>query len=129
VIKLQNDKCLPGISIKQNQQRGFLMKKTLLLFVSAAVFVLMATLSLAAEKPSIELGQKLFNNPGLGASQNSISCNTCHLNGDGLQKAGKQPDLAATINKCIVGPLEGQGISEETVAMKSLKMYIKSLGK
>ena len=105
------------------------MKKATLLLVLPLTIVLISIPSFAAEKPSIELGQKLFNNPGLGASKNSISCNTCHQNGDDLHNAGQNPNLTARINQCIIGPLKGEGINEKTVAMESLKMYIMSLGK
>ncbi|MBI5556193.1 MAG: hypothetical protein HY885_00990 [Deltaproteobacteria bacterium] len=84
---------------------------------------------LSAEEASVELGQKLFNNPGLGASKNDKSCNSCHENGKGMDKAGKNPELALMINKCIKGPLQGEGISEDSVAMRSLKLYIQSLAK
>ena len=80
-----------------------------------------------AVNPSVELGEKMFNNPGLGASQNAISCNTCHPKGDGMAKAAANPQLTAVINKCIKGPLKGEALTEDTVAMKSLVLYIKSL--
>ena len=98
------------------------------------VFVLMAGLILSgspawAEKPSVELGEKLFNNPGLGASKNDTSCASCHPNGKGMSKAGANPRLTQMINLCIKGPLKGEPLNEETVAMDSLKMYLNSLAK
>jgi cytochrome c peroxidase len=102
------------------------MKKILSLS-TIAVAVVLLSLPVAAEDASVELGKKLFNNPGLGASQNAISCNTCHPDGIGLEKAGGNPNLAAVINQCITGPLSGEKINEETVAMQSLKLYIQSL--
>jgi cytochrome c peroxidase len=104
------------------------MKKTISLLAVSIAVVLMSVLSFAAEA-SVELGLKLFNNPGLGASKNSINCNTCHQNGEGLQNAGQNPKLTAIINQCIIGPLKGEAIDEHTVAMESLRMHIKSLGK
>jgi len=101
---------------------------TLPLFLSIAIALITAPV-FAAEEPTSELGKKLFINPGLGDSQNSISCNTCHPNGEGLEKAGQKSNLPQMINQCIVGPLKGQEIFEDTVAMKSLILYIKSLGK
>ena len=104
------------------------MKKiisSLVVFFAAALL----STSVLAEEASVELGQKLFNNPGLGASQNAISCSACHPDGKGLEKAGKKSNLTAMINKCIAGPLKGEALNEETVAMKSLRMYIQSLGK
>lgn len=104
------------------------MKKTISFFVISFAIGLMSVLAFA-EEDSVELGQKLFNNSGLGASKNAINCNTCHPSGEGLEDAGKNPNLVAMINKCIIGPLEGEKINEQTVAMRSLKMYIQSLSK
>ena len=104
------------------------MKKTTLFLITSSAIGLVSA-PVFAEEASIELGQKLFNNPGLGASKNAISCNACHAEGEGLENAGENPNLAAIINKCIIGPLEGEKLDEQTVAMRSLKMYIQSLGK
>ena len=104
------------------------MKKSVS-FLSAACLVLFTMLPVQAEEASIELGHTLFNDAGLGASKNDTTCNTCHANGEGLEKAGAREDLAALINKCIKGPLQGEGINEETVAMQALKLYIQSLAK
>jgi len=104
------------------------MKKTVTLLAASCALVLFA-LPVQAEEASVELGHTLFNDAGLGASKNDKSCNTCHANGKGMEKAGAKADLAALINKCILGPLEGQGISEDSVAMQSLMLYIKSLAK
>lgn len=46
-----------------------------------------------------------------------------------MEKAGANPQLVSMINRCIKGPLQGEPLSEKTVAMKSLKMYLKSLAK
>jgi cytochrome c peroxidase len=89
----------------------------------------MSVPSFAVEEASVELGRKLFNNPGLGGSKNSVNCNTCHQNGEDLQNAGQKPNLTAIINQCIIGPLKGEAINDHTVAMESLRMYIMSLGK
>ena len=104
------------------------MTKMKIVLVLAAGLVL-CSYSAWAENPSVELGEKLFNNPGLGASKNDTSCGTCHPKGKGMEKAGANPQLAAMINRCIQGPLKGEGINEKTQAMESLKMYIKSLVK
>jgi cytochrome c553 len=104
------------------------MKKTISFLVTSFAITLMSVPAVA-EEASVELGQKLFKNSGLGASQNAINCNTCHPNGEGMEEAGEKPNLAAMINKCIVGPLKGEKLNEQTVAMQSLKMYIQSLGK
>ena len=104
------------------------MKKTILFLVTSFAIGLMSVPAFA-EESSVELGKKLFNNSGLGASKNAINCNTCHPNGEGLENVGKNPKLTAIINKCIIGPLQGEKLNEQTVAMQSLKMYIQSLSK
>ena len=104
------------------------MKKTLTLLAASCSLFLFA-LPVQAEEPSVELGHTLFTDAGLGASKNDKSCNTCHENGKGMEKAGCKSDLAALINKCIRGPMQGEGITEDTVAMESLKLYIQSLTK
>lgn len=104
------------------------MKKVKMsLLLSGALLFLAAPV--LAEKPSVEMGEKLFNNAGLGASQNAISCAACHPGGEGMAKAADNPQLAAMINHCIKGPLKGEPLAEDSVAMESLKLYIKSLAK
>jgi cytochrome c peroxidase len=95
--------------------------------VLAAAAVMSFAVPAVAGKSSVELGKKLFNDPALGGSTNSTSCNTCHPDGKKLARAGKRKDLTAMINRCIVGPLKGERIDGRTVAMRSLKLYIKSL--
>ena len=104
------------------------MKKTVS-FLAIACAVVLFAVPVAAEEASVAMGQQLFNNPGLGASKNDKSCNSCHPDGKGMEKAGAKADLASMINKCIKGPLQGEGISADSVAMQSLEMYIKSLAK
>ena len=72
--------------------------KNVLILAAGLVF---CSYSAWAEKPSVDLGEKLFNNPGLGASENATSCGTCHPQGKGMEKAGANPQLAAMINRCI----------------------------
>ncbi len=104
------------------------MKKTTVVLVLAAGLVLWGY-SAQAESPSVKLGEKLFNNQGLGASKNETSCSSCHPGGKGMEKAGVKPQLTTMINRCIQGPLKGEAIDEKSVAMESLQMYIKSLAK
>lgn len=104
------------------------MKKVTIVCAAALALVFMS-LPATAEEASVAMGEKLFNNPGLGASKNAISCATCHENGEGMEKAGANPNLAAMINMCIKGPLQGEPLHEKTVAMESLEMYLKSLAK
>ena len=104
------------------------MKKGHLIFIFTAVVILTGSSALAAGKSSVEVGKKLFNDPALGGSTNETTCNSCHKNGEGLEKAGSNPKLVKVINQCITGQLKGEKIDGRTVEMRSLKMYIKSLG-
>ena len=112
-----------GLFITIDFVRTIMGKKAIVAL--AAVFL--AAAPAMAGKSSVELGKKLFNDPTLGGSTNSTSCNTCHPGGKKLARAGKRKDLTAMINRCIVGPLKGERIDGRTVAMRSLKLYIKSL--
>jgi len=82
-----------------------------------------------AGESSVELGKKLFNDPALGGSTNARSCASCHPAGEGLEGSGNKENLSAMINRCIQGPLKGSKIDGRSVEMRSLKMYIQSLGK
>ncbi len=95
------------------------------------VLVLAATLEVgivfaASQEATVEKGKTLFNDPKLGT--NGKSCNTCHPNGKGLEKAGVKSDLESTINGCITIPLKGKALDPKSVEMQSLVLYIKSLG-
>jgi len=70
-----------------------------------------------------------FNDPSLAGSSNVRSCNICHKNGSGLERAGKKKTLTKTIQQCIKGPLGGAKLDESSVEVQSLKMYIESLSK
>ena len=94
-------------------------------FLAVSVFLLAG--SALAGKSSVEYGKQLFNDQTLGGSTNESSCNTCHADGKGLEKAGSNPKLVKVINQCITGPLKGEKIDGRTVEMRSLKMYIQSL--
>ena len=75
----------------------------------------------------MELGKKRLTDPTLGGSANDKSCNSCHADGKGLEKASDNKKLVKVINQCITGPLKGKKIDGRTAEMRSLKMYIKSL--
>jgi cytochrome c peroxidase len=103
------------------------MKMISWLFVILSLLVSSAGYLVAAEGPSVELGKKLFNDQTLGGATGSVSCNTCHPGGKGLAKAGHNPDLATRVNGCIAGALKGQKIAPDSVEMKSLLLYIRSI--
>ena len=96
--------------------------------VILTVSALLLTGPALAGKSSVEYGKQLFNDSHLGGSTNAESCNSCHPDGNGLEKAGSNPRLSDLINRCITGPLKGEKIDGRSVEMRSLKMYIESLG-
>jgi cytochrome c peroxidase len=99
-------------------------------FVVTAVlvmFFLTATSVFGAGKTSAESGMEMFNDTELGGSTNESSCNSCHAGGKGLENAGEKKKLSRLVNKCLVGQMAGERIDGRKVAMRSLKMYIKSL--
>ena len=71
-------------------------------------------------------GKVLFNDTKLGA--NGKSCNDCHKDGGGLEKAGARNDLETTVNTCIKKASSGKGLKNNSVEMKSMVLYIKGLG-
>lgn len=85
----------------------------------------------------VATGKDLFSNPAFGSSTNDKSCNTCHLNGRGLEKSGekkefnimgmKQNSLEEAVNICIVNPLKGKVIDPKSKDMIDIVTYIKSL--
>ena len=71
-------------------------------------------------------GKILFNDAKLGA--NGKSCNDCHKDGAGLEKAGAKNDLEAAVNTCIKKALNGKALKNKSVEMQSMVLYIKGLG-
>ena len=82
-----------------------------------------------AAKSSAEMGKMLFNDRALGESANEKSCNSCHSDGKGLEKAGGNKKLSQLINKCVTGGMEGKKLDGRSVEMRSLKEYIATVGK
>jgi cytochrome c peroxidase len=89
--------------------------------------MLTAVIGVAAEKSSAELGQQLFSDAALGGSADDKSCNSCHAEGKGLEKAGANAKLTKAINDCLTGQMGGEKIDGRTASMRSLKMYVESL--
>ena len=63
----------------------------------------------------------------LGGSTNDKSCNTCHPDGKGLEKAGV--NLESTIQACIQKAMGGKPPATDSQEMKDLVAYITSLKK
>ena len=112
------------------------MKLLKILTIIAAI-ALSFTLAFAAGNAAD--GKKLFNDPTLGGSTNSKSCNTCHPGGQRLEKAGskqfttfmrkKITSLEEVINTCITTPLKGKALAVDSQEMQDIVAYIKTLGK
>ena len=99
------------------------MKVICLLVVIALLGVSMVW---AAQEATVDKGKALFNDPKLGTS--GKTCNTCHADGKGLEKAGMKSNLTDILNGCISGPLKGAALDAKSVEMQSLVLYIKSVG-
>lgn len=112
------------------------MKNRLLVAPVLLTAFLIAGSALAAEKPSVEKGKALFNDPKLGTT--GSSCNTCHAGGEGLEDTANETEwttggkthktLEDALNACITAGLQGKALDVKSVEMQSLVLYIKSLG-
>jgi hypothetical protein len=95
-----------------------------------SIFLLVVSLGVSGtfgvQGGSLELGRKLFNDTTLGTT--GKSCNTCHADGKDLSKAGSMNELPGIINGCIAHNLKGKALDVNSVEMKSLILYIRSLG-
>jgi cytochrome c peroxidase len=94
------------------------------LFVMAS-FSLMFTPALAAG--NAEKGKALFNDPKLGGGTAGMSCNSCHQDARGLEKAADRKDLEKMVNACIKNALKGKGIDSKSAEMADIVAYLKSL--
>ena len=78
----------------------------------------------ASDKATIGKGKELFNDPNLGTA--GKSCNSCHKDGKGMEKAAAKEDLEGMVNACITGALKGKELDVKSVDMQSLVLYINS---
>jgi len=82
-------------------------------------------------------GKALFNDVKFAGGTAVKSCNSCHPEGKGLERAGDkkefnlggkmQKSLEEAINMCIVMAIRGKAIDLKSDRMKDLVAYIKSL--
>ena len=89
----------------------------------------------ASEGASIEKGKALFNDVLLGTT--GSSCNTCHMNGRGLEAAATKKQwlrsvkayttLEGLVNGCITSAFHGKALDVKSVEMQSIVLYLKSL--
>ncbi|HHE33173.1 MAG TPA: cytochrome C [Chlorobaculum parvum] len=103
------------------------MMKNVKMAMLIAVMVGMGTAAQAAQTPSVEYGEKLFNDPSLGGATGTKTCESCHPDGAGLEFSAKNPKLAEIINMCIVRAMKGEELPMDSVEMQSLILYHKSL--
>ena len=112
------------------------MRITRMIFMSLLVVGLIASIGFAAG--NVEKGKAMFNDPKLGT--NGSTCNSCHPDGKGLEKAGDQgkkewrtpggaqKSLEDAVNICITMALKGKALDKKSQGMQDLVAYIKSLG-
>ena len=104
------------------------MRSFRILFVAVLVVAVLAGIAFAMKhEASVDKGKALFSDKNLGT--NGKTCNDCHQNGKGMEKAGAKADLVATINKCVTQAIKGKALDEKSIEMQSMVLYIKSIGK
>lgn len=109
---------------------------TLSLMAIGLIFFLASTPT-AVTKGDTGKGKLLFNDVNFGAGTSEKSCNSCHPDGKGLEKAGNkkaftimgqnQNSLEEAVNVCIEMALKGKAINTESEDMVNIVAYIKSL--
>lgn len=72
-------------------------------------------------------GKVLFNGAKLAGGTAGMSCNSCHPDGKGLEKAADKKDIEKSINLCIEQGLKGKAIDPKSAEMADIVAYIKSL--
>jgi cytochrome c553 len=97
--------------------------KTAMLTIIAVVLV--ASFNISAG--NVAKGKVLFNDGKLAGGTAGKSCNSCHPDGKGLEKAADKKDLEKTINLCIEQALKGRPIDLESAQMADIVAYITSL--
>ncbi len=105
--------------------------------VAAGMALLLVTSAFAAG--DAKKGKMLFDDAKFAGG--STSCNSCHPDGKGLEKAGMKGkkewtnpggtwlSLEDANNVCIILANKGKAIDPRSAEMKDLVAYIKSLGK
>ena len=95
-----------------------------------ALWALAATgliFSFAFGAGDVAKGKILFKNPKLGGGTVGNSCNSCHPDGKGLDKAADRKDLVKMVNLCIENALKGKAIDPKSEDIANLVAYLKSL--
>lgn len=104
-----------------------------------SIFALCLTFSFAfaAKHLPEERGKTLFNDPKFAGGTAGKSCNSCHPNGKGVEKAAdkkefsimgkRQGSIEEAVNFCIEMANKGKKIAVDSQEMKDIVAYIKSL--
>lgn len=98
--------------------------RVVVLMAFVAAFIAGAAFAVEHEA-SMEKGKALFSDPALGT--NGKTCDTCHHDGKGLEKADTKKNLDEIISACIKASLKGQALDPKSVEVQSLALYVKSL--
>jgi hypothetical protein len=85
------------------------------------------SISFAFAAGDVGKGNILFNDTQLGGGTAGRSCNSCHPDGKGLEKAADLKDIPKVINSCIKNALKGKAIDLKSAEMADLIAYIKSI--
>jgi len=101
------------------------MKALKIALFSAISLSLIFSLAIAAG--NVEKGKALFKDPKLGGGTAGMSCNSCHADGKGLEKAADMKGLEKQVNLCIKNALKGKGIDPKSADMADIIAYLKSL--
>jgi len=101
------------------------MKELRLALCITVCFGLAFSLVFAAGNP--EKGKALFSDPKFGGGTSGKSCNSCHPDGKGVEKAADRKDLEKMVNTCIQNALKGKGIDPKSAEMADVVAYLKSL--
>jgi len=91
-----------------------------------AAWTMVSVVFAMQHEATADKGKALFNETKLGT--NGKSCNDCHKDGTGLEKAGAKNDLETIVNTCIMKGLQGKSLKKKSVEMQSMVLYIKGLG-
>ena len=83
--------------------------------------------SLAVAAGDAGKGKVLFKDPKFGGGTAGVSCNSCHPDGKGLEKAADRKGLEKQVNACIQNALKGKGIDPKSTEMADIVAYLKSL--
>jgi cytochrome c553 len=101
------------------------MKGLIIAMLSMVSLGLIFSLAIAAG--DAEKGKALFKDPKFGGGTAGISCNSCHPDGKGLEKAADKKDLEKQVDACIKNALKGKGIDPKSDEMADIVAYLKSL--